>query len=139
MKPITLEVVTRVLTTFGHCRHCEVIFDEADVAKKHHQKEMSEYPPDLADEYLRLSDWIRELTHLYQHRLMIRIIDAQSLLGIYKSLRHWIRKYPAFIIEGKETCTGWDKHQLEHLLDKQIKAFVLSKRSGTQPSLPSSG
>jgi len=135
MKPITLEVVTRVLTTFDHCRHCEVLFDQADLDQKFHQKDMSEYPPDLAEEYLRLSEWIRELTHLYQHRLMVRIIDAQSLLGIYKSLRHWIRRYPTFIVEGKETCSGWDKSQLERLLDKHIKAFVLSKQQGAEPSL----
>jgi hypothetical protein len=136
MKPITLEIVTRVLTTFGHCRHCEVIFDEVDFAQKFHQKDVNDYPPDLADEYLRLSDWIRELTHLYQHRLLIKIIDVQSFLGVYKSLRHWIRKYPTFIVEGKETYTGWDKDQLEHLLDKHIQAFVLSKERRTQPSLP---
>ena len=133
MKPITLEIVTPVLTTFGHCRHCEVLFDEADLNRKFTQKNMNEYPPDLSDEYLRLSDWIRELIHLYRHRLVIRIIDVQSLLGLYKSLRHWIRRYPTFIIEGKETYTGWDKKELEQLIDKHIKTFVLSKKQGTQP------
>ena len=135
MKPITLEVVTRVLTTFGHCRHCEIFFDEADIGKKLHQKDVNEYPPDLADEYLRLSDWIRELAQLYRHRLSIRVIDVQSPVGIYKSFRHRIRKYPAFIVEGKETYAGWDKNQLEQLLDKHIKAFLLSKQRGVQPSL----
>jgi len=135
MKPITLEIVTRVLTTFGHCRHCEIFFDEADIGKKLHQKDVNEYPPDLADEYLRLSDWIRELAQLYRHRLSIRVIDVQSLVGIYKSFRHRIRRYPAFIVEGKEMYAGWDKSQLEQLLDKHIKAFLLSKQRGVQPSL----
>lgn len=135
MKPITLEVVTRVLTTFGHCRHCEIFFDEADIGKKLHQKDVNEYPPDLADEYLRLSDWIRELAQLYRHRLSIRVIDVQSLVGLYKSFRHRIRRYPAFIVEGKEMYAGWDKSQLEQLLDKHIKAFLLSKQRGVQPSL----
>jgi hypothetical protein len=135
MKPITLEIVTRVLTTFGHCRHCEIFFDEADIGKKLHQKDVNEYPPDLADEYLRLSDWIRELAQLYRHRLSIRVIDVQSLVGLYKSFRHRIRRYPAFIVEGKEMYAGWDKSQLEQLLDKHIKAFLLSKQRGVQPSL----
>ena len=135
MKPITLEVVTRVLTTFGHCRHCEIFFDEADIGQKLHQKDVNEYPPDLADEYLRLSDWIRELAQLYRHRLSIRVIDVQSLVGIYKSFRHRIRRYPAFIVEGKEMYAGWDKSQLEQLLDKHIKAFLLSKQRGVQTSL----
>jgi hypothetical protein len=79
---------------------------------------MDEYPPDLKEEYLKLSDWIRELTRIYEQRLLIKLIDAQSILGIYKSLRHWVRKYPTFIVEGQETYTVWDKKRLESLLVK---------------------
>jgi hypothetical protein len=89
--------------------------------QKFHQRETDEYPLDLKEEYVKLSDWIRELTELYKHRLLIKLIDVQSLLGIYKSLRHWIRKYPTFIVEGQETYTGWDKRQLENLLVKYAK------------------
>ena len=135
MKPITLEIVTRVMTTFDHCRHCEIIFDQADINRKFHQRDLNEYPSDLAEEFTRLSTWIQELLHLYQHRLQIKIIDVQSLLGIYKSLRYRIREYPTFIVQGKETYTGWDKEQLEKLLDKQIKAFLLLKEQGVQPLL----
>ena len=79
---------------------------------------MDEYPSDLKEEYLKLSDWIRELTRIYEDRLLIRLIDAQSILGFYKSLRHWVRKYPTFIVEGQEAYTGWDKKRLESLLVK---------------------
>ena len=79
---------------------------------------MDEYPPDLKEEYLKLSDWIRELTRNYKDRLLIKLIDAQSILGIYKSLRHWVRKYPTFIVERQEAYTGWDKKRLESLLVK---------------------
>ena len=79
---------------------------------------MDEYPPDLKEEYLKLSDWIRELIRIYEDRLLIKLIDAQSILGFYKSLRHWVRKYPTFIVEGQETYTGWDKKRLETLLVK---------------------
>jgi hypothetical protein len=79
---------------------------------------MDEYPPDLKEDYLKLCDWIRELTRLYKDGLLIKLIDVQSILGLYKSLRHWVRKYPAFIVEGKETYTGWDKKRLESLLVK---------------------
>jgi len=134
MRPISLEIVTRVLTTFDHCRHCEIFFDEAGLDKKFHQKEVNEYPPDLKEEFVKLSDWIRELTRLYKHRLLIRLIDVQSFLGIYKSLRHRIRKYPTFIVEGKETYAGWDKNQLEGLLDKHIKASLLSRHRRMEPT-----
>jgi hypothetical protein len=96
---------------------------------------VNEYPSDLKEEFAKLSDWLRELTRLYKHRLLIKVIDAQSLFGIYKSLRHRIRKYPTFIVEGRETYAGWDKDQLESLLDKHIKASVLSRRRRLEPTL----
>jgi hypothetical protein len=86
--------------------------------QKFHQRETDEYPLDLKEEYAKLSDWIQDLARLYKHRLFIKLIDVQSPLGIYKSLRHWIRKYPTFIVEGQETYTGWDKGRLESLLVK---------------------
>ena len=127
MRPILLEIVSKVLTTFDHCRHCEIFFDQAGLNKKFHQNEMNEYPPDLKEEYVKLSDWIRELRRLYKHRLLIKFIDIQSPLGIYKALRHRIRTYPTFIIEGKETYAGWDKNHLEDLLDRYIKTSLPPK------------
>ncbi len=135
MKPILLEIVTQVITSYGQCHRCEVVFDEVGLNKKFHQKEADEYPQDLKEESAKLSDWVRELTRLYKHRLFIKLIDVQSLLGVYKSLRHRIRKYPTFIIEGKEVYTGWDKDQLESLLDKYIQASLLPKHRSVQPSL----
>ncbi len=121
MKPIRLEIVTRVLTTFDHCSHCEVIFDQAEINRKFHQRDLNEYPQDLTEEFARLSDWIRELNHLYKHRLLIRLIDIQSLLGIYKSVRHRIRKYPAFIIDRKRKYAGRDKDELDALIRQRLE------------------
>ena len=135
MKPILLEIVTEMLTFFGHCRRCEILFDQTGLDQKFHQEEIDEYPPDLKEEYTKLSDWIRELNRLYKHRLLIKLIDVQSPLGIYKSLRYRIRTYPTFIVQGKETYTGWDKSQLESLLDKYIKNSLPSKHRSLQPSL----
>ena len=135
MKPILLEIVTRVLTSYDHCRHCEVFFDQAGLDKKFHDNEVNEYPPDLKEEYAKLCEWIKELTRLYKHRLLIKLIDVQSFAGIYKSLRHGIRRYPTFIVEGKEVYTGWDRNQLEGLLDKCIKTSLLPKHRRVQPTL----
>ena len=135
MKPILLEIVTKVISTFGQCRRCKILFDEAGFDQKVHQKEMDEYPADLKEESAKLSDWIRELNGLYKHRLSIKLIDVQSPLGIYKSLRYRIRTYPTFIVEGKETFAGWDKSRLEGLLDKYIQTALPSKHRTLQPSL----
>ena len=122
MRPVVLEIVTRVLTTFDHCRHCEFLLDKAGLDGMHHQREINEYPPELKEEYLRLSNWIRELSRRYQDRLLIKVIDVQSVLGIYKSIRHRIRKYPTFIVAGNELYTGWDEDALAALLEKHLQA-----------------
>jgi len=135
MRPILLEIVSKVLTTFDHCRQCEIFFDQTGLNQKFHQNEMNEYPSDLKEEYVKLSDWIRELRRLYKHRLLIKLIDIQSPLGIYKALRHRIRTYPTFIVERKETYTGWDKSKLEGLLDKYINASLPSTYRSIQMRL----
>lgn len=135
MKPILLEIVTRMITTLGQCRACEVVFNETGLSKNVSQKEVIEYPQDLLQETERLSQLIGQLKRLYRHRLSIKLIDAKSFLGVYKSVRHWIRKYPTFIVEGKETYTGWDEDRLEGLIDKYIKASIPSKHGTVQPTL----
>lgn len=136
MKPVLLEIVTRMITTLGNCRACEVVFDRAGFGEKISQKQVSEYPPELIQESERLSQWLGQLKELYKHRLSIRLIDAKSFLGVCKSVRHWIRRYPTFIVDGKETYTGWDKNRLEDLIDKYIQASIRSRNESAQTTFP---
>jgi len=136
MRPILLEIVTRVMTSYDPCHRCTILFDEAGLQRALTQKTMGDYPQDLREESINLSNWIRELTRLYKHRLRIRLIDAQSLLGMYKCLRHWIRSYPAFIVEGKEKFVGWDKDRLEGLLDDYIQSSIQSRKRRFQSIFP---
>jgi tRNA/tmRNA/rRNA uracil-C5-methylase (TrmA/RlmC/RlmD family) len=123
-----------MLTTYGQCNRCSLIFEETGLKREFDRRQLDEYPQDLREESEKLSVWIRELKQLYKHRLVIRLIDAQSLAGVYKALRHRVREYPTFVVDGKETLSGWDKGRLEELIDRHIKALVLARRGG----LPSS-
>ncbi len=118
MKPILLEIVTRMITIVGNCHRCEIVLEGVGLSKTFSQNEFDDYPKEILDETERLSFLLHYLKELYRHRLLIRLIDAKSLPGLYKSLRHWIRNYPTFIVEGKETYTGWDKDRIETLIDK---------------------
>lgn len=135
MRAIRLEVVTNMLTTYGQCNRCSLIFEETGLKRESDRRQLDEYPQDLKEESEKLSIWIRELKQLYKHRLVIRLIDAQSLAGVYKALRHRVRKYPTFIVDGKETLSGWDKRRLEELIDKQIKALIFARRQSLQSSV----
>jgi len=136
MRPILLEIVTRVMTSYDPCHCCTILFDEAGLQKELTQKTMGDYPQDLREESINLSNWIRELTRLYKHRLRIRLIDAQSLLGMYKCLRHWIRSYPAFIVEGKEKFVGWIRIDLKDCWMTISNLLFSQGSAGSNPSSP---
>jgi len=65
---------------------------------------------------MQLSDWVAELSRRYGRGIQIRVIDPQSGLGFFKCLRHRVRSYPTFIVNGKAKYTGWDKAALDALL-----------------------
>ncbi|MFB0508134.1 MAG: hypothetical protein ACETWT_15510 [Thermodesulfobacteriota bacterium] len=120
MKPVHVDVITQVLTTYSHCKRCEVFCNLVGINRGIHSREINEYPEEIKDEFLRLSNWIRELVRLYQHRIFIRVIDAHSPMGILKSLWHRVWKCPAFIVEGKDKYVGWDTERLEALIDRHL-------------------
>ena len=122
MKPVTIEVVSHLLTTYGQCTRCGLMFRESGLEREVTSKDREEYPRDLQEEFLKLSEWICELSRLYRHRIRIRLIDAKSPLGIYKSLMHRFCIYPTFIIEKKDVYSGWDQQELECLVDLRIRA-----------------
>ena len=73
-----------------------------------HTQEVNEYPEEVKAEYLRLSDWVRATRKTYGPRVVVRIIDPQSLGGFWKILRHRIRRFPTFFIDGGERLVGWE-------------------------------
>jgi hypothetical protein len=56
----------------------------------------------------------------YRGDILIRITDAQSLQGFYKSIRYRAFRYPAFIINKKKKYTGKDKVRLDLLLREEL-------------------
>jgi hypothetical protein len=74
------------------------------------------------EDYQRLSDWLIDLSARYGERILIKVIDPQSLEGFFKCLRHRVRRYPTFIIKGpqKQKLTGWDREALEAALQSGI-------------------
>ena len=121
MKAISLEVVSNFLTTYSNCSRCEVIFRESGLGKEANKGDVEDYPAELKEEILKLSEGLGELKQLYKHRIQIRLTDAQSPRGIYKSLIHRLHQYPAFIIEKKDVYIGWDRERIDELVDKYLR------------------
>jgi hypothetical protein len=113
---VLLEVLAHVPTEFFHCLHCERVFDVTDVGAEVRREARASYPSQILEEAQRLSTLLTELSAKWGKLLQIRVIDPQSPEGLYKSLRHWIRRYPTFVIDRRAVYTGWDREALEQLL-----------------------
>jgi hypothetical protein len=122
IKPLRVEVVSKMLAVqTEECKNCRLIFEEVGLKSKFHNQEINQYPNDIKEEVLRLSDWIRELVRRYPNNVQFKIIDAMTPLGLYKMLRHRIRKFPGFIIAHRKTYSGWDTKRLEAIINQHLQ------------------
>ena len=121
MRPIVLEVVAPMLSsTEISSRGSGLILDYVGLRKKDRKACTDEYPEDWKEAVDYLSKWIEEISDLYRHRIKIRVIDAQSPLGIWKQIRHRVFRFPAFIVDREKTYIGWDYQELEAIIDDRI-------------------
>ncbi|MFQ6101936.1 MAG: hypothetical protein ACE5OS_11990 [Anaerolineae bacterium] len=118
--PVLVEVLAYIPTDFFHCLHCERLFDAAGIGASMHQEIQTSYPPEMLEEAEQLAAWLYDLSVRYGDQLHIQVIDPQSLQGFLKSLRHWVRRYPTFIINHRTKYTGWEPAVLERLLEERI-------------------
>lgn len=117
--PIMIEVLSVMLTVQTvECPNCRISFMDIPRERNLLDREIEEYPQDLEDQVVRLSDWIRELIRLYPNQIQVKVIDALSPLGLYKKLRYRIKKFPTVIVDHRETYSGWDKKALEAILNQ---------------------
>jgi len=84
------------------------------LGNKVHTQEINEYPDDLKEDYLYLSTWVKAVARYYGYNIVIRVIDPQSLVGIWTHLRYRIKKYPTIILNHREKFTGWESEESFH-------------------------
>jgi hypothetical protein len=125
MSPVILEVLAPMLSTVEmSCRGCGFIFGYVGLKDKYRNACTNEYPDEWKLAVDRLSRWLQEISYLYRHRIQIRVIDAQSPLGLWKQIRYRLFRFPAFIVNKRRTYIGWDSGQLENLIDERIRQAV---------------
>lgn len=118
MKPIRLEVIAPTFQGLGICTACELVLAQAEMGESPLERGLSEYPEDWQEELRRLSDWVYELAGRYGDQILIKVIDPQSPEGLLKGLRYWVRRYPTWIVDGKQRVVGWDREALEAALSR---------------------
>jgi hypothetical protein len=121
MEPLQVEILTYAPTEFFHCQHCEVAMQTVGLGQAVHREQRAvAFPPDLLADYTALGDWVLRVAARHGDRVRIRIVDAASLEGVYKTLRHGARRYPAIVVGGEVRQGPPDYAALDRWLDAQV-------------------
>ena len=84
-KALPVEIIAYAPTAFYHCTHCEVAWSEMGATNQIHDEQVrNSLPEDLIQEYQEISDWVRELFRQHCDRIIIKVIDAASIEGVFK-------------------------------------------------------
>ncbi len=123
LRPVTVQVIAYAPTVFRHCQHCEVAFAGLGVGDQMHAREaQNALPQELLDEFQKVSDWIHSVLERHGDRVKVSVIDAASIEGVWTSLRHGARRYPAVIVDGKDKVLGTDFARADRLIDQRLDA-----------------
>jgi hypothetical protein len=116
MSAIRVEIIAPLVSGVKHCQRCTPFMDDAGLSERVNRDELSSVPEEMWQEYARLSDLVRDLSQRYGSRLQITLIDPYTPMGLWKSIRHSVRRYPTFIVNGRSKVAGWDSGALDSLL-----------------------
>jgi hypothetical protein len=99
-----------------------VTWQVAGLGQKVHREQLdSGLPADLAAEFHLLSDWARELPKRFGARVTVRLVDAASMEGFFRSLFRGLRRYPAFVVDGRK-YVGTDFSRVDALIAETLAA-----------------
>jgi glutaredoxin len=128
---IRVEVITYAPTVFFHCQHCEVVLGQAGIGARIHRDQAREsLPEDLRAEFAHVADWVHQVLERHGPRVHVRVIDAASLQGFWKSLRYGTRTYPAVVVDGEERYMGPNLSLAELEIERRVAG---SGERGTAP------
>lgn len=125
MSRILIEVITPMISNLEiGCQGCSMILDELGLKDQERRSCTDGYPSDWKERMELLHEWISEIKEVYHDRIHLRLIDAQSPMGLWKQFRHRISTYPAWIIDNRVTYAGGDSRELKSLIEARIRTMV---------------
>ena len=123
MRPLSVQVIAYAPTIFRHCQHCEVAFAGLGFGERIHRDEARDaLPPDLLDDFQRVSDWVHRLLERHGPKVRVSVVDAASIEGVWTSLRHRVRQFPTVIVDGQAQQLDRDHRALDSVIDERLRA-----------------
>jgi hypothetical protein len=116
MAIVDVEVIAPLISGVRHCQRCQPFLEDAGLSASIQEQELGSYPEEMWRDYTRLSSLVRDLAQRYGDQVRITLIDPHTPMGFLKSVRHWVRRYPTFIVKGRGKYTGWDEGSVVSLV-----------------------
>ncbi|MCX6026601.1 MAG: hypothetical protein NTY23_10155 [Chloroflexi bacterium] len=116
MPVVRVDVISPWPEAWGLCPACEMVMAQADMNLAPRERSLEDLPAAWHEEAERLAALLRDLAQRYGERIAIRLWDPRSLQGMWKSIRHGVRRYPTFIVDGGRRIAGWNVAALEQAL-----------------------
>ena len=127
MNPVMVEVVAYAPTGFYHCTHCEIIFKEQGIGDKIHAEQLkSAMPDDIMRDYAQVSRWVNTLVDRYGDKVAVKVIDAASIEGVWKAVRHGLRHYPVAIIAGTAKVDLGDEQAADSIVARYVATLTMA-------------
>ena len=129
---MTVQVITYAPTVFTHCQHCEIAFGEVGLGERIRREEAaSALPPELALDYARLSEWVREIVDRHGPRIHVDVLDAASIQGVLASVRRRLWRHPAVVVDGEAVPIQSDYTVAEPVIERAIAQRARTASSGS--------
>jgi hypothetical protein len=103
-KPILLEVVAPILERIGLCISCGAVLETVGMERAY-----DSYPEEWRLDFENTMALVKRAMDLGGQGLAVRWSDPRSLRGLYLSLRHALRRYPAFVLSTGEKFVGLEE------------------------------
>lgn len=121
--PLAVEVIVHAPTVFHHCQHCELVWRETGFSRGVRSDQLrSALPEDLQREYATVWHWVHQLLETHRDRVAVSVIDATSLPGLWRALRHGVHRSPFIVVGGREAVVGLDLESADLLVARHLGA-----------------
>lgn len=127
MNPVMVEVVAYAPTGFYHCTHCEIIFKEQGIGDKIHAEQLqSAMPDEIMRDYAQVSRWVNRLVDRFGDKVAVKVIDAASIEGVWKAVRHGLRHYPVVVIAGTAKVDLADEQAADAAVARHVAMLTMA-------------